>query len=55
MALLAGIDRLREMPSTVLNVLGNGVCAVYIANKIDELDVRLYNHQKLIEVEGNDL
>lgn len=55
MALLAGIDRLREMPSTVLNVLGNGVCALYIAEKEDALDRRQYNHQKLIEVEGNEV
>jgi len=55
MALLAGIDRLREMPSTVLNVLGNGVCAVYIAEKENELDEQQYNHQKLIEVEGNEV
>lgn len=55
MALLAGIDRLREMPSTVLNVLGNGVCAVYIASKEGELDERQYNHEELVEVEGNEV
>ncbi|MBA3816160.1 MAG: dicarboxylate/amino acid:cation symporter [Parachlamydiaceae bacterium] len=55
MAILAGIDRLREMPSTVLNVLGNCVCALYIAAKEGELDGRKYNHQELVEVEGNDV
>lgn len=55
MTLLAGIDRLREMPSTVLNVLGNGMCAVYIAAKEGELDNRQYHHQELVEVEGNEV
>lgn len=55
LALLAGIDRLREMPSTVLNVLGNGVCAVYIASKEGELDERQYYHEELVEVEGNEV
>lgn len=55
MALLAGIDRLREMPSTVVNVLGNSVCTLYIAVKEDELDTRQYHHQELIEVEGNEV
>lgn len=48
LALLAGIDRVREMVSTVLNVLGDSVCAVYIAKKEGELDERRYNHKDLI-------
>lgn len=50
-ALLAGIDRIREMGSTVLNVLGDVVCAVYVAKQEGELDVRQYNHKELVEYE----
>lgn len=51
-ALLAGIDRIREMGSTVLNVLGDAVCAVYVAKQEGELDIRQYNHKELVEWEG---
>ncbi|NDE63409.1 MAG: dicarboxylate/amino acid:cation symporter [Chlamydiae bacterium] len=34
--LVAGIDRLREMFSTVINVLGDAVAAVYVAKKEEE-------------------
>lgn len=49
LALLAGIDRIREMGSTVLNVLGDVVCAVYVAKREGELDERQYNHKDLVE------
>lgn len=52
LALLAGIDRIREMGSTVLNVLGDAVCAVYVAKQEGELDIRQYNHKDLVEWEG---
>lgn len=55
LALLAGIDRLREMMSTVLNILGDAVCAVYVAKQEGELDERQYNHEDLIELEGSEL
>ena len=55
LALLAGIDRLREMVSTVLNILGDSVCAVYIAKQEGELDERQYNHETLVELEGSDV
>lgn len=48
LALLAGIDRVREMVSTVLNVLGDSVCAIYIAKKEGELDERRYYHKDII-------
>ena len=48
-ALLAGIDRIREMGSTVLNVLGDAVCAVYVAKQEGELDIRQYNHKEIVE------
>lgn len=49
LALLAGIDRIREMISTVLNVLGDAVCAVYVAQQEGELDERKYYHKELKE------
>lgn len=55
LALLAGIDRLREMVSTVLNILGDAVCAVYVAKKEGELDERQYNHEDLVAFEGSDV
>lgn len=54
LALLAGIDRIREMGSTVLNVLGDAVCAVVVAKQEGELDVRQYNHKELVKMEGLD-
>lgn len=53
--LLAGIDRIREMGSTVLNVLGDSVCAVYVAQQEGELDERQYYHEELVELEGSDI
>lgn len=53
LAILAGIDRIREMASTVLNVLGDAVCALYIAKQEGELDVRQYNHKDLVKYEPN--
>lgn len=53
LALLAGIDRIREMGSTVLNVLGDAVCAVYVAKLEGEMDVRQYNHKELVELESD--
>lgn len=55
LALLAGIDRMREMVSTVLNILGDSVVAVYIAKQEGELDERQYNHEELVELEGTDV
>ena len=55
LALLASIDRVREMVSTVLNVLGDAVVAVYIAKQEGELDIRQYNHKELSEMEGSEV
>jgi len=52
LAILAGIDRIREMFSTVLNVMGDGICSVYIAKKEGELDEQQYYHSELVEIEG---
>jgi len=43
-AIVAGVDRIRDMISTVANILGDGVAAVYVAKKENRLDERLYNH-----------
>ncbi len=55
LALLFGIDRLREMVSTVLNILGDSVTAVVVAQQEGELDERQYNHEKLVEMEGSEI
>lgn len=54
LALLAGIDRIREMASTVLNILGDAVCALYVAKVEGELDIRQYNHKELVEWRSNE-
>lgn len=55
LALLAGIDRIREMGSTVMNVMGDAVVALYIAKVEGELDERQYYHEELVELEGSDI
>lgn len=42
-ALVAGVDRIREMVSAVVNIMGDAVAAVVIAQKEKELDVSTYN------------
>ncbi|MCF7852935.1 MAG: dicarboxylate/amino acid:cation symporter [Simkaniaceae bacterium] len=42
-ALVAGVDRLREMVSSVANVLGDGVAAVYVARRENQINVNRYN------------
>lgn len=49
LAILAGIDRLREMVTTVLNILGDAAVAVYIAKVEGEFDERQYYHTELVE------
>lgn len=51
LALLAGIDRLREMVSTTLNITGDAVVAVYIAKAEGEFNEQQYYHQELVEFE----
>ncbi len=41
-ALVAGVDRLREMISTVVNVLGDGVAALYVAKTENQLNMDKY-------------
>lgn len=42
-ALVAGIDRLRDMFATVVNILGDAVAAVYIAKKENQIDETKYH------------
>lgn len=42
-ALIAGVDRLREMVSTVVNVLGDAVAAVFVATKEKQIDLKKYH------------
>lgn len=53
-AILAGIDRLREMVSTVLNILGDAVTAVYIARVEGELDEQRYYQGELVAYQSVD-
>jgi Na+/H+-dicarboxylate symporter len=54
-ALFVSIDRIREMISTVLNVLGDAVTAVYIAKEEGELDECRYYHEEVMELEGDEV
>ena len=42
-ALVAGIDRLRDMFGTVVNILGDAVAAVYVAKKENQIDETKYH------------
>lgn len=43
--ILASVDRLRDMATTLLNITGDTVCAVYIAKREGELDESIYYSQ----------
>ncbi|MEC8306932.1 MAG: dicarboxylate/amino acid:cation symporter [Chlamydiota bacterium] len=45
-ALVAGIDRLRDMMGTVVNILGDAVAAVYVSKKEGQIDITKYLMQK---------
>lgn len=42
-ALVAGVDRLREMVSTVVNILGDAAAAVVVSKAENEINVEVYN------------
>jgi len=48
LAIMAGVDRLREMFATFLNIFGDSVVTVYIAKKEGELDERVYYHNEAV-------
>ncbi len=47
--LVAGIDRLRDMIATVVNILGDAVAAVYVAKKENQIDLTKYHKVTWIE------
>jgi dicarboxylate/amino acid:cation (Na+ or H+) symporter, DAACS family len=47
-AIVAGIDRLRDIIGTVINILGDAVVAVYIAKSEGELDEERYNSEAYV-------
>jgi DAACS family dicarboxylate/amino acid:cation (Na+ or H+) symporter len=50
-AIVAGIDRLRDIIGTVVNVLGDAVVAVYVAKSEGELDEKQYNSGTIVSYE----
>ena len=42
-ALVAGVDRLREMMSAVVNIMGDAVATVYVAEKEKQIDKKRYH------------
>ena len=54
LAILASIDRVREMGSAAVNSLGDAVVAVAIAKQEGELDERRYYNAELVELEGSE-
>lgn len=42
-ALIAGVDRLREMVSSVVNILGDAAAAVYVAQKEKQINTKQYH------------
>ena len=52
LAILAGIDRLRDMMTTVLNIMGDAAVTVLIAKQEGELNEQQYYHTELVEFEG---
>ncbi len=55
LAILVGIDRLREMVTTVVNILGDAVVTVIVAKQEGELNERQYYHTELVQFESNNL
>jgi DAACS family dicarboxylate/amino acid:cation (Na+ or H+) symporter len=53
LAIIAGIDRLRDMATTVLNILGDSAVTVYIAKQEGEFDERRYYHPELVELQSD--
>lgn len=55
LAILAGIDRLRDMIGTVMNVLGEAIVAVVIAKQENELDESVYYGQVVPQLQKNEV
>jgi Na+/H+-dicarboxylate symporter len=50
-AIIAGIDRVRDIIGTVVNILGDAVVAVYVAKTEGELDMAQYNSGTIVNYE----
>lgn len=50
-AIVAGIDRIRDIIGTVVNILGDAVVAVYVAKSEGELDEERYNNEVYVNYE----
>ena len=50
-AIVAGIDRLRDIIGTVVNILGDAVVSIYVAKSEGELDESRYNSGEYISYE----
>ena len=48
-ALVAGVDRIREMFSSVVNILGDAVAAVFVAKKENQIDLKKYHATTWLE------
>ena len=48
-ALVAGIDRLRDMSGTVVNILGDAVAAVYVSKKENQINEKKYHSATWID------
>lgn len=55
LAILAGIDRLRDMATTVVNILGDAVVTVFVAKQEGELNERQYYHTELAQFQESDI
>lgn len=49
LAIIAGIDRLRDMVTATVNILGDAVVTVFVAKQEGELDERQYYHTELVQ------
>lgn len=50
-AIVAGIDRIRDIIGTVVNILGDAVVSVYVAKSEGELNVDQYNSREYVSYE----
>ncbi|MCH1429239.1 MAG: dicarboxylate/amino acid:cation symporter [Chlamydiales bacterium] len=53
--MLYGVDRIREMGSTVVNILGDSVVAVYVAKTENELDIDQYNCAEYVQIDDSEI
>lgn len=51
-ALLAGVDRIRDMVTTAMNMTSNSTMTIYLAKRVGELDEAIYNAEPVKVTEG---